>query len=69
MILLLLNIKVDQAPFCMKRLYRASVQIVDGTKRSLKQSVREMAITIKNMVGLIYDRVANLELFKWCQLH
>jgi len=41
-------------------LYKASVHIVDRAIRSPKQSVGAMAITIKNMVGLVCDPVANL---------
>ena len=47
-------------PFLHESLYKASVHIVDRAIRSPKQSVGAMAITIKNMVGLVCDPVANL---------
>ena len=47
-------------PFLHESLRRASVNIVDRAIRSPKQSVGAMAITIKNMVGLVCDPVANL---------
>ena len=55
-----INYQGRSGPFLHENLYKASDHIVDRAIRSPKQSVGAMAITIKNMVGLMCDSVANL---------